>query len=196
MTIIPPSRRSARVIEQEPNRPRGRSADRAAVGRATRDREPTFWSSTTMLLALMGSRNAGDQGSAPTAGSDRLRRVRQAGAGAARGAAHADAVVDKAEPVSSSSRLSVRSARRNHHAPRLRAANDAATALLDGEDLRVFAMPLDGKAPAIADALRAETDEIAWRAQRIIGRSRPGASGRADERESESAGVACRAPFR
>jgi len=42
--------------------------------------------------------------------------------------------------------------------------------------------------PGIAGALRAETDEIAWRAQRIIGRLRPGATNRPGERESESAG--------
>jgi hypothetical protein len=45
------------------------------------------------------------------------------------------------------------------------------------EDLPVFAMLLDDESmPAIADALRAQTDEIAWRAQRIIGRLRPGAA--------------------
>jgi DNA-binding NarL/FixJ family response regulator len=61
---------------------------------------------------------------------------------------------------------------------------DAAAARLDGEDLPVFAMLLGGETlPAIADALRAETDEIAWRAQRIVGRLRPGAAIRARERE-------------
>jgi len=42
--------------------------------------------------------------------------------------------------------------------------------------------------PAIADALRAERDEIAWRAQRIIGRLRPGAAIQPHERELEPAG--------
>jgi DNA-binding NarL/FixJ family response regulator len=105
--------------------------------------------------------------------------------------AHADAVVDKAEPVASLL-AAIRSVARGETVlpPVPRAAYDAATARLDGEDLPVFAMLLDGeKVPAIADALRAETDEIAWRAQRIIGRLRPGASGRADERELESAGA-------
>ena len=79
-----------------------------------------------------------------------------------------------------------------------RAAYDAATARLDSEDLPVFAMLLDGESvPAIADALRAETDEIAWRAQRIIGRLRPGAAGRSDEREPDLAsGRVPELPFR
>jgi hypothetical protein len=54
---------------------------------------------------------------------------------------------------------------------------DAAAARLESEDLPIFAMLLGGETPpAIAEALRAETDEIAWRAQRIIGRLRPGAA--------------------
>jgi two-component system, NarL family, response regulator DevR len=104
--------------------------------------------------------------------------------------AHADAVVDKAEPVSVLL-AAIRSVARGETVLPLvpRAAYDAATARLDGEDLPIFAMLLDGeKAPAIADALRAETDEIAWRAQRIIGRLRPGATSRPGERELESAG--------
>jgi DNA-binding NarL/FixJ family response regulator len=104
--------------------------------------------------------------------------------------AHADAVVDKAEPVSSLL-AAIRSVARGETMLPLvpRAAYDAATAQLDGEDLPVFAMLLDGETvPAIADALRAEPDEIAWRAQRIIGRLRPGAAGRPAQQEEERAG--------
>ena len=104
--------------------------------------------------------------------------------------AHADAVVDKAEPVSSLL-AAIRTVARGETLlpPVPRAAYDAATARLDSEDLPVFAMLLDGESvPAIADALRAETDEIAWRAQRIIGRLRPGAASRSDEREPDAAG--------
>jgi hypothetical protein len=35
--------------------------------------------------------------------------------------------------------------------------------------------------PAIADALNTDRAEVAWRAQRIIGRLRPGATSRAGE---------------
>ena len=104
--------------------------------------------------------------------------------------AHADAVVDKAQPVSSLL-TAIRSVARGEISlpPVPRAAYDAATARLDDEDLPVFAMLLDGEnVPAIADALRADRDEIAWRAQRIIGRLRPGATSRPDERRLESAG--------
>jgi DNA-binding NarL/FixJ family response regulator len=104
--------------------------------------------------------------------------------------AHADAVVDKAEPVSSLLTAIRSVARGETMLPSVpRAAYDAATARLDGADLPIFAMLLDGETvPAIAGALRTETDEIAWRAQRIIGRLRPGAAGQPDERELEPAG--------
>ena len=104
--------------------------------------------------------------------------------------AHADAVVDKAEPVSSLL-TAIRTVARGETLlpPVPRAAYDAATARLDSEDLAVFAMLLDGEnVPAIAKALRAERDEIAWRAQRIIGRLRPGTASRPDEREPDAAG--------
>lgn len=104
--------------------------------------------------------------------------------------AHADAVVDKAEPVSSLL-AAIRTVARGETLlpPVPRAAYDAAATRLDSEDLPVFAMLLDGEnVPAIADALRAESDEIAWRAQRIIGRLRPGAASRSDEREPDAAG--------
>jgi DNA-binding NarL/FixJ family response regulator len=99
--------------------------------------------------------------------------------------ANADAVVDKTGPVASllaAIRLVARGETLLPPVPR--AAYDAATARLDGEDLPIFAMLLGGESPpAIADALRTGTDEIAWRAQRIIARLRPGATSRPDERE-------------
>ena len=113
--------------------------------------------------------------------------------------AHADAVVDKTGPVASLL-AAIRAVARGETMlpPVPRAAYDAATARLDGADLPIFAMLLDGETvPAIADALRTETDEIAWRAQRIIGRLRPGAAGRLDERGLESAdGRIPELPFR
>ena len=112
--------------------------------------------------------------------------------------ASADAVVDKAGPVSSLLAAIRSVARGETMLPTVpRAAYDAATARLDSADLPIFAMLLDGETvPAIAKALRAETDEIAWRAQRIIGRLRPGAAAPRDERELESAGRVPELPFR
>jgi DNA-binding NarL/FixJ family response regulator len=104
--------------------------------------------------------------------------------------AHADAVVDKAGPVSSLL-AAIRAVARGETMlpPVPRAAYVAATARLDDEDLPVFAMLLDGETvPVIADALRAETEEVAWRAQRIIGRLRPGATSRSDKQEPEPLG--------
>ncbi len=99
--------------------------------------------------------------------------------------AHADAVVDKTGPVATllaAIRLVAQGETLLPPVPR--AAYDAATARLDGEDLPIFAMLLGGESPpAIADALRTGTDEIAWRAQRIIGRLRPGATSLRDDRE-------------
>ncbi len=104
--------------------------------------------------------------------------------------AHADAVVDKAEPVASLL-AAIRAVARGETMlpPVPRAAYDAATARLDSEDLPTFAMLLDGETvPAIAAALRTETDEIAWRAQRIVGRLRPGGTSRPEQRELEPVG--------
>jgi hypothetical protein len=39
----------------------------------------------------------------------------------------------------------------------------------------------DESLPAIAEALNTDRAEVAWRAQRIIGRVRPGATSRVDE---------------
>ena len=104
--------------------------------------------------------------------------------------AHADAVVDKAEPVASLLAAIRAVARGETMLPSVpRGTYDAATARLDGEDLPIFAMLLDGETTsAIAGALRTDADEIAWRAQRVIGRLRPGA-GRAGEPELELVGV-------
>ena len=103
--------------------------------------------------------------------------------------AHTDAVVDKAERVSSLL-AAVRTVARGPTVlpPVPRAAYDAATARLDSEDLPVFAMLLDGEnVPAIADALRAETDgRVASTAHHRP--SRPGAASRSDEREPDAAG--------
>jgi DNA-binding NarL/FixJ family response regulator len=104
--------------------------------------------------------------------------------------AHADAVVDKAEPVSALLDAIRAVARGETVLPGVpRGTHDAAAARLDSEDLPIFAMLLDGETvPAIADALRVETDEIAWRAQRIIARLRPGSGSGPRERQLEPAG--------
>jgi DNA-binding NarL/FixJ family response regulator len=104
--------------------------------------------------------------------------------------AHADAVVDKTGSVSSLLAAIRTVARGGTILPAVpRPSYDAATARLNGEDLPIFAMLLDGETvPAIAEVLRTDTDEIAWRAQRIIGRLRPGFSHRAEERDLEHAG--------
>jgi DNA-binding NarL/FixJ family response regulator len=104
--------------------------------------------------------------------------------------AHADAVVDKAEPVSSLLDAIRAVARGETVLPGVpRGTYDAAAARLDSEDLPIFAMLIDGESlPAIAGALRVETEEIAWRAQRIIARLRPGSGSRPRERELEPAG--------
>jgi DNA-binding NarL/FixJ family response regulator len=97
--------------------------------------------------------------------------------------AHADAVVGKTEPVSALLTAIRLVAAGETMLPQIpRESYETATERLAGEDLSVLAMLLDGEAPpAIAEALCTEPAEIAWRAQRIIGRIRPGASRRADE---------------
>lgn len=104
--------------------------------------------------------------------------------------AHADAVVDKAEPVSSLLAAIRAVARGETRLPSVvRGTYDAAASRLDSEDLPIYAMLLDGETTTtIADALRVESEEIAWRAQRIIGRLRPGAAIRPPERELEPVG--------
>ena len=97
--------------------------------------------------------------------------------------AHADAVVNKTEPVSSLL-AAIRSVAAGETVlPAIpREAYTTATARLPDEDLPVLAMLLGGESlPAIADALHTDRAEVAWRAQRIIGRLRPGATRRAGE---------------
>ena len=61
-------------------------------------------------------------------------------------------------------------------------------ARVDDKDLPVLAMLLDGESlEGIAEALRSDQAEIAWRAQRIIGRLRPRVRTRTDEQASEPA---------
>jgi DNA-binding NarL/FixJ family response regulator len=90
-------------------------------------------------------------------------------------AAQADAVVDKAEPV----QVLLTALRRVANddivtTPVAWDTFEAAVARLDDEDLPVFAMLLDREPlDSIADAMRTDRAEIAWRAQRIIGRLRP-----------------------
>jgi two-component system, NarL family, response regulator DevR len=90
-------------------------------------------------------------------------------------AAQADGVVDKAEPVSTLLTAIRRAGDGETIMPAIpRDAHEAAVERIDDEDLPVFAMLLDGEPlDAIAEALRADPGEIAWRAQRIIGRLRP-----------------------
>jgi DNA-binding NarL/FixJ family response regulator len=103
--------------------------------------------------------------------------------------AQADGVVDKAEPVLAL----LTTIRRVAHGeivipPVPRDAYAAVIARIDDKDLPVLAMLLDGESlEAIAQALRADRAEVAWRAQRIIGRLRPRLRTRADEQASETA---------
>ena len=113
--------------------------------------------------------------------------------------AHADAVVSKTEPVSSLL-AAIRSVAAGQTVlPAIsRDAYETATARLAGEDLPVLAMLLGGESlSAIAEALRTDRSEIAWRAQRIIGRLRPGATGPAnrDALDADS-GPVLALPFR
>ena len=59
---------------------------------------------------------------------------------------------------------------------------EAAVGRLDDDDLPVFAMLLDREpVDSIASALRTDRAEVSWRAQRIVGRLRPGRGARADD---------------
>jgi two-component system, NarL family, response regulator DevR len=90
-------------------------------------------------------------------------------------AAHANGVVDKADPVSTLLTAIRRVGDGETVMPAIpRDVHEAAVERIDDGDLPVLAMLLDGEPlEAIADALCAEPGEIAWRAQRIIGRLRP-----------------------
>jgi DNA-binding NarL/FixJ family response regulator len=102
--------------------------------------------------------------------------------------AHADAVVDKTEPVSSLLAAIRAVAAGGTLLPAIsRDAYETATARLSEDDLPVLAMLLGGETlPAIAHALRTDQAEIAWRAQRMIGRLRPGATMRSNGHVAEA----------
>jgi DNA-binding NarL/FixJ family response regulator len=102
-------------------------------------------------------------------------------------AAQADGVVDKAEPVSTLltalRRVAVGEVAIS---PVPRDAFEAAVARLDDDDLPVFAMLLDREpVDSIAGALRIDSAEVSWRAQRIVGRLRAGRGARADDQAIE-----------
>jgi two-component system, NarL family, response regulator DevR len=101
--------------------------------------------------------------------------------------AHADAVVNKTDPVSSLLTAIRAVAAGGTVLPAIpRDAYETATARLTDDDLPILAMLLGGETlPAIAHALRTDQAEIAWRAQRIIGRLRPGATGRSNGHAAE-----------
>jgi DNA-binding NarL/FixJ family response regulator len=94
--------------------------------------------------------------------------------------AHADAVVSKTDPVSSLLDAIRSVAAGETVLPAIsRDAYETATGRLADDDLPVLAMLLgDESLPAIAEALHTDRAEVAWRAQRIIGRLRPGATSR------------------
>lgn len=102
-------------------------------------------------------------------------------------AARADGVVDKAEPVPALLTAIREVARGRTVFPAVpRDAYEAAVSRLDDEDLPLLAMLLDGELlDAIARTLRTDRTEIAWRAQRIIGRLRPGLRTRFDQQASD-----------
>ena len=94
-------------------------------------------------------------------------------------AAHADAVVDKADDVRvllSAIRAVARGETRLPPVPR--DAFESAVNRLEDEDLPVFAMLLDREpVDVIANTLGAQRAEVSWRVHRIIGRLRPKLSG-------------------
>lgn len=98
-------------------------------------------------------------------------------------AAHADAIVDKAEPVSALLSAIRAVVAGETVLPEIsRDAYEAAVSRLADEDLPVLAMLLEGESlPAIAETMRTDPAEIARRAQRIVGRLRPRAGTRLDE---------------
>jgi DNA-binding NarL/FixJ family response regulator len=101
----------------------------------------------------------------------------------AAGAAQADGVVDKAEPVptllTALRRVSVGEVVMS---PVPRDVFEAAVARLDDDDLPLFAMLLDREPlDSIARALRTNRAEVSWRAQRIVGRLRPRLGARGDD---------------
>ena len=98
-------------------------------------------------------------------------------------AAQADALVDKSAPVAELLAAVRIVAGGGSVFPEVPPETyHAAVSRLADEDLPVFAMLLDGEGPAaIAAVLRRDAGEIAWRAQRIVGRLRPTIRARAEE---------------
>jgi DNA-binding NarL/FixJ family response regulator len=90
-------------------------------------------------------------------------------------AAAADAMLDKTEPVTALLDAIRRVADGETVFPELTSeAYQAAVSRLDDADLPVLAMLLDGEPlHAIAETLRTDEREIAWRAERIVGHLRP-----------------------
>ena len=124
--------------------------------------------------------------------------ARQALALAAR-VAHADAVVDKTEPVGTLLTAIRSVAAGETMLPAIpRNAYETAVGRLRDGDLPVLAMLLGGESlPAIAEALRTSPAEVAWRAQRIISRLRPGTTSAGDPNAVEAAsGRMPEMPFR
>jgi DNA-binding NarL/FixJ family response regulator len=106
----------------------------------------------------------------------------------AAGVASADAVVDKAGSVQELLRTIRAVARGETAMPSVpHDAYETAAARIDPEDLPVLAMLLDRQPlDAIAETLSTHRDEIAWRAQRIVGRLRPGVGARAEPRAARA----------
>jgi DNA-binding NarL/FixJ family response regulator len=102
-------------------------------------------------------------------------------------AAQADALVDKSAPVGdllAAIRLVASGGTALPDVPR--ETHQAAVGRLDDEDLPVFAMLLDREPlTAIADVLRQDPSEVAWRAQRIVGRLRPTIRPRSEEHAAD-----------
>jgi len=90
-------------------------------------------------------------------------------------AAQADALVDKPAPVAELVAAIRRVAAGDTMLPEVpREAYRAAVSRLEDDDLPIFALLLDREPiPAIAEVLQLEPSEVAWRAQRIIGRLSP-----------------------
>jgi two-component system, NarL family, response regulator DevR len=104
--------------------------------------------------------------------------------------AGADGVVDKAAPVADllTTIRRVAAGLAAGAPPVPRHAYEAAVARLDDEDLPILAMLLDGVPhEAIAEALRLDRTEVAWRVQRIVGRIQPRIRRRRDDLERLSA---------
>lgn len=103
--------------------------------------------------------------------------------GLAASAANADAVIDKADPVRTLLRAIRLVADGDTMLPAVpHDVYETCVARVPTEDRPVLAMLLDREPlEAIADVLRTDRDEIAWRAQRIVARLRPTLGARVDE---------------